>query len=105
MRISDWSSDVCSSDLCEGFGVAATRGRDLRIYAPKIEEPPAQTEHALGLRRIPAEQSVGRGGRGAKEAAEREFGIIFRHRDADPGVRRYESLLGRDQVRAALEQV
>src|SRR3546814_16133360 len=103
MRISDWSSDVCSSDLrregvldifrctqhreaigCEGFGVAATRGRDLRLYAPKIDEPPAQTEHALGLRRIPAEQSVGLGGRGAKEAAEGEFGIILRHRDADP---------------------
>src|SRR3546814_16869590 len=84
MRISDWSSDVCSSDLCGGFGVAATRGRDLRIYAPKIEEPPAQTAHALGLRRIPAEQSVGRGGRGAKEAAERDFGQIFRkdHRSA-----------------------
>src|SRR3546814_18728843 len=104
MRISDWSSDVCSSDLrregvldifrctqhreaigCEGFAVAATRGRDLRIYAPKIEETPAQTEHALGLRRIPAEPSVGTGGRCSTDTPSRDVGLILRIRHLRTG--------------------
>src|SRR3546814_17570053 len=42
MRISDWSSDVCSSDLVEGAGeldaagLAAAAGVDLRLDDPEV---------------------------------------------------------------------
>src|SRR3546814_10729604 len=34
MRISDWSSDVCSSDLPEDFGIAMAASRNLRVADP-----------------------------------------------------------------------
>src|SRR3546814_4410903 len=37
MRISDWSSDVCSSDLCEGAGSAVRRGTI--VWTAKICPP------------------------------------------------------------------
>src|SRR3546814_632593 len=45
MRISDWSSDVCSSDLCRR-DIAARRPRTARRAAPR---PPA----GAGYRRVP----------------------------------------------------
>src|SRR3546814_7494741 len=43
MRISDWSSDVCSSDLAwNALAAAAMGARALRL-------DPAQTAHALGI--------------------------------------------------------
>src|SRR3546814_8967055 len=35
MRISDWSSDVCSSDLIEGIGSAVTAGLAARAVEPR----------------------------------------------------------------------
>src|SRR3546814_3749263 len=44
MRISDWSSDVCSSDL-QTLGLAAHAGVDLRLIAPVGLPPWPLTRH------------------------------------------------------------
>src|SRR3546814_10070401 len=46
MRISDWSSDVCSSDL-SFIGIAASKTTNLAVVAPGIAEALLAT--ALGL--------------------------------------------------------
>src|SRR3546814_10686390 len=43
MRISDWSSDVCSSDLKQAYLPAIARG-DLRLQAFGVTEPTAGTD-------------------------------------------------------------
>src|SRR3546814_8959320 len=44
MRISDWSSDVCSSDLIPGVGrfavIADPQGSVLALFKGSTEEPP-----------------------------------------------------------------
>src|SRR3546814_9734695 len=45
MRISDWSSDVCSSDLIEG-------GRDRRHSAKQLESVLANSQRLLTMHRI-----------------------------------------------------
>src|SRR3546814_10084643 len=47
MRISDWSSDVCSSDLQRGGG---DRGKE-QDDAP-FEQFPGRCSHSVGLRRL-----------------------------------------------------
>src|SRR3546814_9428363 len=39
MRISDWSSDVCSSDLTNGAGAHGQGGPDLRTVAALLPTP------------------------------------------------------------------
>src|SRR3546814_8805889 len=72
MRISDWSSDVCSSDLVEPAGVPGLRRADLgagRVRAGADPEPdegsPARTRPDLSVhqsqsRRGPAHLDPGR---------------------------------------------
>src|SRR3546814_2430979 len=59
MRISDWSSDVCSSALLEAKRVAERRhGVEVLVRAlRRIDERPAELQHVLeGLdRRFPAD--------------------------------------------------
>src|SRR3546814_6803450 len=45
MRISDWSSDVCSSDL---IGVAQRRGADQRLHHRPVYDPDASRLAASG---------------------------------------------------------
>src|SRR3546814_5732680 len=54
MRISDWSSDVCSSDLCEG-GAAA--GSSCHLSHP--ESTPRQDQHHRLQALEPARRAVG----------------------------------------------
>src|SRR3546814_14367385 len=42
MRISDWSSDVCSSDLARGVAVAGCR------LAGGADRPPGHRDHRIG---------------------------------------------------------
>src|SRR3546814_10884103 len=52
MRISDWSSDVCSSDLASGLTKAMRRGDDGRFYwhwdprtvSPEFLNPPSESQ-------------------------------------------------------------
>src|SRR3546814_7971190 len=55
MRISDWSSDVCSSDLCSPAAMTAMR---LRIDSAAASCAAAAT--ALALRRLPAKAVLSR---------------------------------------------
>src|SRR3546814_7784411 len=70
MRISDWSSDVCSSDLQQQFArraVDVDRKRLAPLQRPgelgidgEVEHSPARTLHDLGaLEAIKAQQPVG----------------------------------------------
>src|SRR3546814_2546644 len=43
MRISDWSSDVCSSDLCRRAGAAPWRGPASAAYAKRDAPESART--------------------------------------------------------------
>src|SRR3546814_9403278 len=67
MRISDWSSDVCSSDLLEaqtGKGEGVARGQRAREIFLDLAEPPAVFEAHVGHRRLdddPRVQPVLRG--------------------------------------------
>src|SRR3546814_20103806 len=58
LRISDWSSDVCSSDLAKSMGVvrAARLGRLRRSRAPELAE--------LGVQPGPVDDASGTKGRG-----------------------------------------
>src|SRR3546814_15675887 len=59
MRISDWSSDVCSSDLPDGPRrtgdadldriIEAIEERDIETLAPLVELPTVQCTNAQGL--------------------------------------------------------
>src|SRR3546814_8964654 len=51
MRISDWSSDVCSSDLVEAHGPFARLGPRDRDLPPRLLRPPA----------APVRRNVGKG--------------------------------------------
>src|SRR3546814_13634817 len=61
MRISDWSSDVCSSDLPSG-GLAFRRSRNdfaQRYFLHLAERPRAELDEAPSERRHDAEPVVG----------------------------------------------
>src|SRR3546814_17465038 len=47
MRISDWSSDVCSSDLLQDYGLMVRRGT---IVDATIIDAPSSTKNAQGAR-------------------------------------------------------
>src|SRR3546814_3041272 len=57
VRISDWSSDVCSSDLARALAVAAARHRHAAVG-----EPQHQNAVVAGEQRIDA-RAIGVGGR------------------------------------------
>src|SRR3546814_11050188 len=62
MRISDWSSDVCSSDLAWGCWRRATAARDARALIRRFAPPsPATQEKGCfsGVRRLRAGRRVG----------------------------------------------
>src|SRR3546814_7504561 len=61
MRISDWSSDVCSSDL---IGDAAAVGADLRIGGDREVEQVGAGETAVGSEPRAAHGGARHGGRG-----------------------------------------
>src|SRR3546814_4711433 len=67
MRISDWSSDVCSSDLGAGFYVNATRepwAKHYRMYDYIVDELPAWVEadpSASDVRAISGHSMCGHG--------------------------------------------
>src|SRR3546814_11731037 len=78
MRISDWSSDVCSSDLVDRIGLAdhcsTARGKtwsrlDQREYGPRPAQP-------VGERRIvgAAQQGARKGARHHRQAPAHGFG-------------------------------
>src|SRR3546814_5218177 len=46
MRISDWSSDVCSSDLSEGFEIET----EISVHALELKMPVAELRTAYGAR-------------------------------------------------------
>src|SRR3546814_5777084 len=72
MRISDWSSDVCSSDLLSG----ATRAPVMMLACPELRVVPV-TVH-LPLRRVPEVLTTARiveTGRTTAEGLRRLFGI------------------------------
>src|SRR3546814_5327983 len=48
MRISDWSSDVCSSDLRDGQGLQRKGAPDFRIPDPVSEPLPPRPRGLLG---------------------------------------------------------
>src|SRR3546814_6300419 len=56
MRISDWSSDVCSSDLAARLAVGVEEGRlgDLQVAAPAVEIDLLVGSHRLALLQHPA---------------------------------------------------
>src|SRR3546814_17659968 len=57
MRISDWSSDVCSSDLCEALVLQHWALLDVQLHEGGDAARPART--AAHFRRIEAEGPVG----------------------------------------------
>src|SRR3546814_8809251 len=66
MRISDWSSDVCSSDLQYGRGVERDLVKAAELYRAAAEQGLAEAQHnlgylyerGLGVGRNPAEAAV-----------------------------------------------
>src|SRR3546814_8012078 len=89
MRISDWSSDVCSSDL----GERCCRGARLAMYAERsagegCEDIPGETEHR-------EDKGTGETRRCCPEAAE-DGERLLRCR------RRQEPRIGRHRIRAHL---
>src|SRR3546814_12626497 len=78
MRISDWSSDVCSSDLLAGH-----RDRDLANSPDRNED--LGSEHALAgfLAQGPAEVSEGRAGGGNRREFREYDGAFAVHLDGD----------------------
>src|SRR3546814_10481422 len=92
MRISDWSSDVCSSDLDEGGadvdGVRALAGL-LHAHGDAAVPVPALLQHAKALAAV-----------GVAALADREVGVLLAQRDlaVERGERRHPeglALLGR----------
>src|SRR3546814_8653365 len=49
MRISDWSSDVCSSDLLEGYAMVAYGNYDARIAEGALNLPVVDGKAALRI--------------------------------------------------------
>src|SRR3546814_4159082 len=88
MRISDWSSDVCSSDLVDGAGAARARGAPLRPLRPYADREsgrdgrgsPAPSAAAVGVRGVGADQDPARartaGTRGMSKDAESRLLLV-----------------------------
>src|SRR3546814_7887523 len=49
VRISDWSSDVCSSDLVKGMGLPAWEPRTLKAMGITYATSPQGADHTAGL--------------------------------------------------------
>src|SRR3546814_2131052 len=105
MRISDWSSDVCSSDLIASGVIAAMRGGPPGVYNLADDFPCSQNrviEYACALLNVPlpplqslAEARLSRQGRAfygenrriANGKAQRLLGWRQRYRDYRAGLR------------------
>src|SRR3546814_10820636 len=87
MRISDWSSDVCSSDLriavADQRPRAAAAGQDVDLFGPKVDEQAAILEHVDADQPRRADMPPGKGGR--VEGRQAEVGHVQR---GDPEARR-----------------
>src|SRR3546814_7672740 len=103
MRISDWSSDVCSSDLVElgerRLGRRAClidpRPRDVPVgKAPGNERADAEMQRGI------AHQTLDRTGCRARRGAQTDRGIESCGLDADPGGRGGEPALGLTDIRS-----
>src|SRR3546814_7911262 len=72
MRISDWSSDVCSSDLARGLEAVALAGADRRTAAgPALRPRPLHDDRAAGDRQRTGEHAGGHtGGHGSGRCAQ-----------------------------------
>src|SRR3546814_3141047 len=57
MRISDWSSDVCSSDLHRVFGHAGPVGYGVCVHVPARYQPAAPDSQLEGPRFFPRRQA------------------------------------------------
>src|SRR3546814_10327803 len=91
MRISDWSSDVCSSDLRVRIGEARPRGGErgeARVCKAETAERIGEIEVDLGL---VAAQPVERGARGFERRIQR--------RDQPGGVAARRNMVDRDRPR------
>src|SRR3546814_7592412 len=55
MRISDWSSDVCSSDLCLGRLFVARKNSDANGLARSGRQRHDATDHLVSMARIHAQ--------------------------------------------------
>src|SRR3546814_5020064 len=78
MRISDWSSDVCSSDLAENFGADAAPSPTGEIYA--IDVDGKRGNYLFGFRG----EGVKTGTRIGRNTRENAYGELIRTLPDDP---------------------
>src|SRR3546814_3470509 len=76
MRISDWSSDVCSSDLVDSYRAWLAPDGDIKAVMPVIGEPGAEPNIAILL----PEGSVPWSGHSGSYAAPQVIAEIARHK-------------------------
>src|SRR3546814_13963848 len=93
MRISDWSSDVCSSDLAPGGGMQKTGGAGFELRPPARARRSQWIMARHGLDRLPARRGPGQPARAASGSAawrERKSVVVGKSVSVgvDPGGRR-----------------
>src|SRR3546814_11504430 len=93
MRISDWSSDVCSSDLLVGAGRNFIAGADIREFG-KPPQPPALPDvcNAIEASTKPVIAAL----HGAALGGGLEIALAAHYRVALPGARSEESRVGKE---------
>src|SRR3546814_13441399 len=95
MRISDWSSDVCSSDLVKGYGrqkgqTEIYRGAEYSVnFLPKVKIEVAVTDDALGQVVETIQNSANTGRIGDGKIFFLDFGLSVR---IPPGVANAQAL-------------
>src|SRR3546814_15639298 len=55
MRISDWSSDVCSSDLCDALSLHHVRAREWKgdlVLLHEVADGPADRSYGIAVARL-----------------------------------------------------
>src|SRR3546814_10606932 len=77
MRISDWSSDVCSSDLCDGPAGGRLAGR-LVDHVPPPARTPARDPRRTRLDRTGSRRSGNPDSVGATDHDPRDLGLCAR---------------------------
>src|SRR3546814_2435663 len=106
MRISDWSSDVCSSDLRRSAAQRSERDRDIRLGAADMRAEARRLQRQLALRNRDAHDDFAETGDGAGRSDHMlDSKSGFRGGGAGDGGRRAEtsgrSLADRDGVNAS----
>src|SRR3546814_19161578 len=98
MRISDWSSDVCSSDLVLPVLILEPPGTDAELYAP--------TAHLVDLRDLDREDTrVPEGRRGHHRPEPDRRGVPGQAGQRGPRIRRAGQALGAHPQRAEERRV